>query len=97
MESTARSTSRSGQYRWWGCGRSTFISLATGASLNQGNSEKGTKSSSSPSSTQKPCFETFVTSTSKMLAPGGTDVLFVFPDQRFHRPELPVIQTVILR
>jgi hypothetical protein len=32
-----------------------------------------------------------------MLAPGGTDVFLVFPDQRFHRPELPVVQAVILR
>jgi hypothetical protein len=32
-----------------------------------------------------------------VLAPGSTDVIFVFPDQRFRRPNLAVVQAVILR
>lgn len=73
------------------------MSLAIGASLNQGNSEKGTNNSSASSISQKPCLETFVISTSKVLAPGSTDVIFVFPDQRLRRPNLAVVQDVILR
>jgi len=46
------------------------MSFAIGASLNHGNSENGTKSSSVSSISQKPWFETFVTSTSKVLVPG---------------------------
>jgi hypothetical protein len=47
--------------------------------------------------TQKPCVETFVTSTSKVPAPGSTDVILVFSDQRFGRPDPAVAQAVILR
>jgi hypothetical protein len=32
-----------------------------------------------------------------VLAPGSTDVIFVFPDQRFRRPNLAVVQAIILR
>jgi len=32
-----------------------------------------------------------------VFAPGSTDVILVFPDQRFGRPNLAVAQTVILR
>lgn len=46
-----------------------MVSFAIGASLNQGNSENGTKSSSVPSKSQKPWFETFVTSASKVFTP----------------------------
>ena len=34
---------------------------------------------------------------SKVLAPRSTDVMFVFPDQRFGRPNLAVVQAIILR
>jgi hypothetical protein len=32
-----------------------------------------------------------------VLAPGSTDVIFVFPDQSLGRPNLAVVQAVILR
>jgi hypothetical protein len=32
-----------------------------------------------------------------VLAPGSTDVIVVFPDQRLGRPNLAVVQAIILR
>jgi len=48
MDSTARSMSRSGQYKWCGLGSWTFAISRTDASRNQGNSLKGTNNSRSP-------------------------------------------------
>lgn len=77
MDSVARSTSRSGQYRWLGFGHSTCIISDTEASWNQGNSLNGTKSSLSPKSSQNPCLAMFVTSIPEMFFPSATDFIRV--------------------
>src|SRR6266480_2990824 len=41
MDSTAISTSSSGQYKWWGLGNSTFVNALIDASRNQGKYSKG--------------------------------------------------------
>ena len=68
-----------------------------GASLNHGNSANGTNNSSDSSSSQKPCFETFVTSTSKVLAPSGKEFPFVFAHQIFSHVDLAFTQAIIVR
>jgi|SRR3990172_7719259 len=73
------------------------MSFAIGASLNHGNSENGTKSSSASSISQKPWFETFVTSTSKVLVPGIANDLLVRFNHRPNGPQLPIVESVILR
>src|SRR5207245_10531439 len=50
-------------------------------SLNQGNFLHGGKGPRPPTSTQKPCWDTLVTSTSKMPLPRSTDLTFVPPDK----------------
>ena len=67
IESTVRSMSNSGQYRWWGCGRSSFKTESTEALRNQGKSSNGMKSSRSSTSTQTPCREMLVTSAAEVL------------------------------
>jgi len=47
-------------------------------------------------SSQKPCFETLVTSISEMRLPGCADLIFVLSNQAPGRVELPLAQSVIL-
>src|ERR1700730_7898311 len=81
MESTARSMSRSGQYKWWGLGSWTFVISRTDASRNHGNWLKGTKSSRSPMNSQNPWGETLVTSAREVLGPSAADFIQVLLDQ----------------
>ena len=53
------------------------------ASRNQGKILNGRKRSSASMRSQKPCGETFVTSTSKMLSPGRADFILVLPNPFF--------------
>src|SRR5262249_11158407 len=68
-DSTARSTSRSGQYRWLRCGNSTLQSAPIETSRNHGNCLNETNSSRPLMRSQKPCCDTFVTSTSEVGLP----------------------------
>jgi hypothetical protein len=77
MDSTDRSTSSCGQYKWSSVGRCTSESCSIVAFLNHGKSVKGTASSSSPSSSQKQCVETLVTSAPKVTVPCILDLLDV--------------------
>jgi hypothetical protein len=70
IESTDRSISRSGQWRWPGCGRSSRRISATVARLNHGYSSKGRNSSRSSSNSQTPCWEMLVTAACEVGAPG---------------------------
>src|SRR5579864_2886425 len=81
MDSTARSTSRSGQYKWWGLGSWTFVISRTDASRNHGNWLNGTNSSRSPMHGQNPWGETLVTSAGEVLGPGVADFIQVLLDQ----------------
>src|SRR5438128_10577349 len=80
MDSTARSISRSGQYKWCGLGSCTFAISRTDASRNQGNSFNARNNSRSPMNNQKPCGETLVTSTGEVLGPGAADFIEVLLD-----------------
>src|SRR2546423_1447568 len=95
MESTDRSTSSSGQWRWPGRRRSSRRIASTGARLNQGNSSKGRNSSRPSSNSQKPCREMFVTSGSEVVAPGISNVLLMFLDQLLDTPQVLAIQPVV--
>ena len=75
MDSTDRSASSCGQYRWFCVGHSTSDNCSIVAFLNQGKFSKGTRSSSDPSNSQKPCFETWVTSATEVIVPGILDLL----------------------
>jgi hypothetical protein len=92
-----RSMSKSGQYRWPGCGHSTRLSCPIDACLNHGNSENGTKSSSESSASQNPWGDTFVTSGAEVFGPGGSDLLFMSSNQESCEFQLAGIQAVILR
>ena len=70
MESTDKSTSSNGQYKWFGVGCSMVMIWSTVACLNHGNCWKGRCSSSSPSSSQSPCWEICVTSAAEVTLPG---------------------------
>ena len=48
-------------------------------------------------SSQKPCGETFETSTDEVPVPSGTDFIRVFLDQGQRQPDLSVTQAMILR
>jgi hypothetical protein len=50
------------------------------ACRNQGNSENGKRSSSSPGSSQKPFIETWVTSAAEIFVPGIADLLKMASD-----------------
>ena len=56
------------------------VSCSMVACRNQGKSENGKRSSSSPRSTQKPFIETCVTSAARMFVPGIDDLLKVTSD-----------------
>src|SRR6266851_927263 len=81
MDSTARSMSRSGQYKWWGLGSRTFVISRTDASRNHGNWLNGTNSSRSPMNSQNPWGETLVTSAGEVPGPGVADFIQVLLDQ----------------
>ena len=70
IDSTERSTSSCGQYTRSGVGHCTSSICWIVAFLNHGNLSKGSRSSSLPSSSQRPCFETCVTSGAEVMAPG---------------------------
>jgi hypothetical protein len=48
-------------------------------------------------SSQKPCGETFETSTDEVPVPSGADFIGVFLDPGQRQPDLSVVQTMILR
>jgi len=75
IDSTERSTSSSGQYRWFSVGRSISESCSMVADLNHGNSENCTANSSSSSKSQKQCLDTLVTSAAKVAMPGIFNLL----------------------
>ena len=67
-----------------------------GASRNHGNSANGTKYSPCRNSSQKPCVDTFVTSTSEVIVPGVADDIFVLSNQAKRFIDLDRRQTVAL-
>lgn len=81
MDSTAKSMSKDDQKRWFSAGHSTSHSCSIVAPRNHGKSVKGKNNSSSASSNQKPCFETFVISTWKVDVPGMGYLLHVNNDK----------------
>src|SRR6202022_678050 len=81
IESTARSMSRSGQYKWCELGSWTFAISRTDASRNHGNRLNGTNNSRSPIKSQNPWGETLVTSAREVLGPGAADFIQVLLDQ----------------
>ena len=95
MESTAKSTSISAQYKWCAEGLATLRIWPTVASRNHGNFEKDTKSSRSSSRSQKPFAETLVTSALEMFLPRGADLIFVLPSQTEGLRTTPRAQTVV--
>jgi len=56
-------------------GSSTFVIALIDASRNHGNCVKGTNRSRSPTKSQNPWTETFVTSGGEMLRPSVPDVI----------------------
>src|SRR5947207_14327059 len=80
MDSTAISTSSSGQYKWCGLGNSTFVNALIDASRNQGKYSKAKNRSLPPIRSQKPCEDTLVTSTCEMRFPSFADVIFALPN-----------------
>jgi hypothetical protein len=95
IDSTARSMSRSGQYRWWGLGIWTFAICRTAASRNHGNSLNGTNISRSPMNSQNPWGETLVTSTGEVFRPSASDFIEVFFNQGLRLGQPARIQTEI--
>jgi hypothetical protein len=75
IESTERSMSSSGQWRWSGCGRWNWRMSATGARLNHGYSLKGRKNSRSSIKRQKPCWEMLVTSGGAVVVRGMGEIV----------------------
>jgi hypothetical protein len=73
------------------------VSWAIDASRNHGNFSKDTNNSSPPTSSQKPCGETFETSTDEVPVPSGTDFIRVILNQGQRQSDLSVTQTMILR
>ena len=67
--------------------------LATEASLNQGKSLNDMNISLSRQSSQMPCRETLITSTSKVLAPGGSDLISMLLHNRLGLTKLSVGRT----
>jgi len=67
------------------------------ASRNQGNSVNGRKSSSSASSSQKPCADTLVTSAAEVLCPSSADVMLLYLYEGLDCPKLAVVKAKILR
>src|SRR5262245_42056368 len=66
------------------------------ASLNHGNSLKGTKRSVFPIRSQKPWLETLVTSTAEVGVPSLPDVIFMLLNQLQHRLDVACFQTIVL-
>jgi hypothetical protein len=89
IDSTDRSTSRLGQYRCSGLGRSTSVICSTVADLNQGNWANGSSNSSSPRSSQKPCLEMLVTSAPEVVVPSIFNFLQMSLDDDLRIRELP--------
>src|SRR5690606_1611698 len=69
----------SGQYKWFGEGRSTRVNCAMVAERNQGKCSKSISSSSSPNSSQMPCGEMLVISTAEMGSPCAAEFIGVCP------------------
>ena len=97
IDSTARSTSKSGQYRWSSESSSTRTRRAIGASRNHGNLSNGRKSSRSPSRSQRPCSDTFPTSTTEVRLPRCADLIFMLLDQPDRDREPRLAQPEVLR
>ena len=81
MDSTAKSMSSDGQKRWFSAGHSTSHNCSIVAPRNHGNSANGKNNSSSPSNSQKPCFETWVISAWEVDVPGMGYLLHVNNDK----------------
>src|ERR1700730_988981 len=89
--------SRSGQCRCLGAGRSSRRIASTVACLNHGNSSNGKNSSRPSSSSQKPCWEMFVTSTSEVAAPRISNLLQLIHDQLLDATQVLRAQLVVAR
>src|SRR5262249_43200066 len=96
IDSTARSTSKSGQYKWSGESNSTLTSWSVGASRHHGKLSKGRKSSRSASRSQRPCAETFPTSTEVRL-PRCAVLVFMLLHQPDRDCEPRLAQPEVLR
>jgi hypothetical protein len=81
IDSTDKSMSRSGQNRWSAVWRSTTEIFSILASRNHGNCSNGKNNSSSAINSHRPCRDTFVTSTGKVLVPGIGDLLSMVFEQ----------------
>src|SRR2546425_7850558 len=99
MDSTAISTSSSGQYKWCGLSNSTFVNALIDASRNQGKCSKAKNRSLPPIRSQKPCEDTLVISTSEVRFPSFADVIFALPNHRSeeHTSELQSLAYLVCR
>src|SRR5438309_1361464 len=68
----------------------------TGASLNQGNSSNGRKSSRSSRRIQRPCREMLVTSASEVAVPGVSDLILVLQDQLTDAFQIAIAELMVL-
>ena len=68
-----------------------------GACCNQGKSRNGRKYSCPATISQKPCFDTFPTSTSEVFFPSSADFIFVFQNNLARRRNPAGIQPIVLR
>ncbi len=67
------------------------------ACLNHGKSSNGRNSSRPSSSSQKPCFEKLVTSTSEVTAPGISNLLLVSRDRLKDAAQVLVAEPMVAR
>jgi hypothetical protein len=97
IDSRDRSTSRVGQRRCCGLGRSTEAISRMVASWNQGKSLKRTKCSRPSTSNQNPSGATLLTSAVEMFFPRSADFIFMFRDQSKCSGDLSRAQSTTLR
>ena len=96
MDSSSRSTSKSGQYRCSRCNNFTFNTDVTFASLNQGKTLKDKKYSSPRTWSHKPCFEIPTTSPAEVLFPSVDDFIFPVFYDALNFSKLLTLQAVIV-
>jgi hypothetical protein len=73
----------------------TFPISRIDASLNHGNVSKETNTSRVSMNSQKPCGETFVTSTGEVRVPSATDFIQVLLDQQLDFMDLTWLEPIV--
>jgi hypothetical protein len=96
MDSTARSMSRSGQYRCLTEGICTPVICAMVASRKQGNDANETRSSSSPKWRENPSGETLATPIPEVSVPAVVTFIDVGIHESLSVPNSPITQAIVL-